>query len=146
MSNNIINSLKRLERLGQESSRTTEKAKEAARKVARKIFDELNPILIDRAERARENSNIFMKRIYGKLFFVKEDSDPHICFDVDDEMNEYNWIDYSLEKDIDNIHRDVALGFAKAIAEGLIKEIADFIESAGQEAEKAQKILENSKQ
>ena len=141
MSNNIINSLKRLERLRQENSRATQKAKEAAQKVASMIYDQIHPILFERANQVLENDYVYWKRIHGDLWYVNTGS-GYICMDINDEMNGGNYDNYKLET---NVSRSCALSFSAAIADDLLEKVADFVESEKIKSEKAVKVLESAK-
>jgi hypothetical protein len=145
---NIIDSLKRLERLGDENSRFTQKAKEAAKIVALRICTNLDTVLLERAERYSNEEGYYLRKVHEKLYYCKTNSNSYgfVAYDNDNRLQEYNMIDYSLERsNASDINREVALDFAKAIAEGLIDHVSTFIEIEVEKAKKSVGTLEAAK-
>lgn len=154
--NSIINALKRLERAGSENSRATEKLHEAARIVASQIIT-VAPlyILLPRGYWVRKmNSNIG-----SEYFLVKSTSVKNPPYELGDDMrgpHEWDLIDYWIDGTDSYLHgdfqcrvpgqnREGSLRFAKDIADGLLDEIADFLEKRKAESEKNTQTLESAK-
>lgn len=121
--NSIINSLKRLERIGQENSKTVQKLKEATAEVGLKLFDLTYPL--------RNKSNGFyfqgicIFEITAGLWVAEiEDCFTEIIFDWDNKTNASNFKEHSI---INNVTRETALKFSEALANGLLDKIYEWI-------------------
>jgi len=135
METNIINALKRLERLGQENSRVTEKAREAANEIERKIV-EILPKDVSlpggyEIVKIREYESWGLVHVEG-FEYDEGDSD----FYQDNEL-------YSGNK-IYDASREMILKFSADIANGLLDRFADFMEARKAEIEEKAKILEDA--
>ena len=141
----IINAVKRLERAGDENSKATKKLHEAAREVAYKI-EAVAPVgvLLPRGYRVeRVKSNVGS----DEFLTLRGDRDEY-------QRGEYHyyWIDGCGRYLHGDFHAEVpaqtrtgSLRFAKDVAEGLLDEIAEFLEQRKAESEKAAEVLENAK-
>jgi hypothetical protein len=135
MSNSIINSLKRLERAGQENSRYTQKVREATSEVADLIATcSISPLT--------ENLTLLRELdIYplGKYSFVRG-MQGKVLMKLNDEI-----LNSSGFANSDKPSRDTCLEFAKDIADGLIDTIAEEVESENKKIQEAEGALENAK-
>lgn len=141
--NAIINSLKRLERVGSENSRVTYKLKQACEKVAlelKKIIIESGILPDFQTLQSIEESKIGNTRLY-----VIETSDDYYCrYDYDGQMYDYNFHEDRYKViNASMMSRDCALVFAKDIANGLINRIIEEIEKYKREVEKVQTEIES---
>ena len=133
MEKNIINSLKRLERVGSETSIVTKKLKEACEKIGTELEEQLLPLL-------KNTYEYEFQQITGCLTFL----DNEILFDYDGDCRIENSNNYRLHPSDGWITRECALAFAKEIAEeNLIEKVADFIDAEKKKMESAVKNLEN---
>lgn len=145
--NSIINSLKRLERSGSESSRATEKLIKACKTVASAISD--------------NNDFPSYRRMPRDYMIVEKGGDRYpvarfltiLGSDIDeygrpciaaylDGLGSYLYNDFTMW--IDAPTRQAALQFAADIADGLLDEIADWLEARKSESESATEALESS--
>lgn len=137
MSNDIINAVKRLERAGSESSRTTEKLFEAATKVA-EIIEKQVPVgvILPRGYKVvRVKSNVS-----SEIFLAVVDSWNCECVTgYIDGIGRYLHGDFSCW--IPEQKRDIILQFAKDIANGLLDDIAEFLENRSKEENNFADIL-----
>lgn len=129
---NIIHSLKRMERLGGENSRLTQKAKEAADELAKQIAES-----IPFAGKLPEDYRIIS---YSEDFLIKETRCPN--YEKFEEF-EVNGSVY-LGNKIYGGNREVVLQFAKDIANGLLDKFADFVEKKNALAKKSIEILNSA--
>jgi hypothetical protein len=139
MENSIINSLKRLERVGGESSRVTQKLFESCIKIGDFICKQVP-------------SNVELPRGYEKV--IRHHEFGWEILKLND-VSEYErggninvtsqYINGDFNYWINGITRKLALIFAKDISEGLLDEISEFLEKRKKESEKAIEILENAK-
>lgn len=133
---NIINALKRLERAGDENSRATEKLYEAAKKVAA-FIEENVPAAV---ELPRGYKAIYVSSNIGSAkFLVNETKERRVWIDG---IGGYLHEDYNCK--IPAQTRTGVLDFAKDIAEGLLDEIALFLEKRAQESSEMTDVLNNS--
>jgi len=153
--NSIINSLKRLERVGSETSRVTTKLKEACEDVAKKIFEIARPFRKD--HNPMEMRNYTFTRIWGEkgsdgkyisgLYIVENNADYFYRFDYDNELCEEDIdVDRYLITHAGYMSRECALEFAHAVANGLIDQVAIWVENKKLEAEEALKKIESAKE
>ena len=134
MEKNIINALHRLERLGQENSRMTEKAREAANKVEVSIV-EIMPVQ--------------MPLPMGYIILSvgdRDNSDWCLMKECHPEENDYdNSIgpcDYLFGKGkVYNGSRSAILQFSEDLANGLLDKFADFLEKRKNKMAAAEKII-----
>ena len=131
--NSIINSLKRLERLGDENSRLTQKARKAANEVEKMIVD-IMPLNVSLPEDYR---------------LVSHNDGYYLCYEIDDEDGgDVNyWIGsccYPAIKIYDG-SRNTILKFSKDLANGLLEKFADFMEKRNAETENASTVIEKAK-
>jgi hypothetical protein len=119
--NSIINSLKRLERVGSETSRVTQKLKKSVEDVAKKILDSMEAFRVN-------DHDFYLSKISDKLFYTSYQAILILYWDIDGKLYDGNAFDYALMPDNCYVSLDIALDFSKAIANGLLKKIADFIE------------------
>lgn len=139
--NNVINAVKRLERAGDENSRATQKLFEAARNVADLITETV------------PSGSDLPRGYYVKKIRTNVGSCKFLCKEIDDGYG------YPVTRYIDgmgdylhgDIHcwippqdRDTVLQFAKDIAEGLLDEIAAWLENKIAKANDAANILQNT--
>lgn len=125
----LINALKRLERAGDEHSRATTKLHAAVRKIAEFIEDQCPAhVPLPRGYMVNEGE---------RYMYLTRDLGPA----------KYPYSGESWERDWQFIDRrqtrESSLQFAKDIAEGLLEEIAAFLEERTQEAEQAAVLLES---
>ena len=113
MNNSIINSLKRLERVGQENSRVTGKLKIACEEVGELLEKRLKPF----------QKNIEFQSITGKLYFDLGE----LVFNYDNNLHIMNQHRYQVCPKNEYITRECALYFAEAIANGLLEKVSDWI-------------------
>jgi len=144
--NSIINAVKRLERAGSEHSRATQKLYEAAREVASLI-------------EAQVPAGVKLPRGY----YVKEICSNVGCADflcIKIPLEYAGTQHYEETRYIDGIgrylhgdfhcwvpgqDRATVLKFAEDIADGLLDEIAEWLEARAAKAEQAAEVLENAK-
>ena len=135
METQIINALKRLERLGQENSRVTEKAREAANEIERKIVEifPYNVPLPGNYEVVQGRGYSEFSLIYGK-HEIRDSGDFEFyqddCLFCADEIYDAS--------------REMILKFSADIANGLLDRFANFMEKRKTEIEEKGKILENA--
>jgi len=149
----IIDSLKRLERAGGENSRMTQKLKDAAQEVAKKIIEECpNDIELSRGYKV-------IKCIYP---------DAHLMIDPNDGWDwclktkktsgytmDDRWYVFGVdEKGHTNnpeyeglipANRETCLQFAKDLSEGLLDEIAEVLEKRAEESKRAVEEFEKDR-
>ncbi len=136
---NIIDAVKRLERAGDENSKATKKLHDAAATVA-EIIERVAPLGVSlprdyRVTRVRSNigSDVFLlggKAQYGDAEFWVDGIGRYL-------HNDFNC-------DIPAQTRSGSLKFAKDVAEGLLDEIAEFLEKRKQDSEQAATVLEQA--
>jgi len=135
MSNSIINSLKRLERAGQENSRYTQKVREATSEVADLIATcSISPLT--------ENLTLLRELdIYplGKYSFIRGMQGKVLIKLNDEILNPSGYLPS------DGPSRNTCLEFAKDIADGLIDAIAEEVEVENRKLQEAEEALENAK-
>ncbi len=141
----IIDSLKRLERAGEENSRMTQKLKNAAQEVAKKIIEEVP-------------AGIELPRGYKVTKCIYPDAhnyiDPNDGWDwclktkkssgytMDDRwyvfgVNQKGHTSSPNYEGLEPANRETCLQFAKDISEGLLDEIAEVLEKRAEESKKA---------
>jgi hypothetical protein len=135
----IIDDVKRLERAGDENSRVTTKLKHAVDSVASKILENLGAL----RPGMRHAHDYEYVKIADRLFFGRHSKD--LYFDYDGELDLENEEHYCLTSDSRYPYREVSLHFAKAVAKGLLQEVAVYIETANKQAEKISKTLPEEK-
>lgn len=155
--NNIINSLKRLERVGDETSRVTQKLKNACTEVADMICKvveksgiidvpgyyegfccyDLPAYLIDENRFAPRGEDIKDKKRHQVKLYVDCDQEWWLS---------YSHYDIALGKDSLNEYpdRSDALAFAWVVSKGLIDAVADWIEQEKSKSEKRTAMLEQA--
>lgn len=139
----VINAVKRLERAGSENSRATKKLHDAASEVAYLIKHQV-PVGADlpRGYNVVEvNSNVGICRFLLLPNGCDEYGEPQSLW-IDGTGN-YLHGDFRCE--IPDQTREGSLQFAKDIADGLLNEIAAWLESRVNEADSAAETLEQSK-
>lgn len=139
MDKSLVNALNRLERAGSANSRATQKLHEAAAEVAWKI-EEIVPVGVDlpRGYRVRRiKSNVGQAKYLVKHAKYVNHEDYWIDGD-----GEYLHGDFSAW--VPGQSRTGSLTFAQDIAEGLLDEIAAFLEERAQQAEQAADELETA--
>jgi len=132
MEKSIINSLKRLERLGSENSRLTQKAKDAANEIETRITSILpkhtplpkNYVILN------SNGTYLTKRC--------SENEPESI------MNFFDGIE-TLGMPVYNGTRQTILDFAEDIANGLLDDFSDFLEKRNKKIEKAIVKLDEAK-
>lgn len=134
-----IAALKRLERAGSENSRVTEKLHEAANEIASQIEPNVPVnVTLPRRYMVREiRSNVGSE----KFLIRASDGDEEIWID-----GTGNYLHGDFHCEIPAQTREGSLLFAKDIAEGLLDEIAQFIEERTAESDAARRQLETVKQ
>lgn len=157
MENAIINSLKRLERAGEENSKTNQKLKDATYKVADIIAKQLDAVLgLERTrgdylngeelahEDILEEYDLFIRRFwsdsdgwYEKAMLQKGDCCLNITKAEMQQLDD-SYDDHYLRE----THRKDALIFANDIANGLLDKIANLIEEKIAEMKSTLDILE----
>jgi len=141
--NSIINSLKRLERVGSETSRVTEKLKEACNGVAIKIVEQLESYCEDvTSPTPGEFREITIPENYRMIKIDTEDTTRWTLIVPSQDVWEDHPYGRSLAYYTGDITRQDALRFSKAISEGLLEKIADWLEGKKAIAEKALKKIE----
>jgi len=141
--NSIINSLKRLERVGSETSRVTEKLKEACNEVAIKIVEQLKSYCEDvTSPMPGEFREIKLPENYSMIKIDTEDTTRWTLIVPSQDVWEDHPYNRSLAYCTGDITRHDALRFSKAISEGLLEKIADWLEGKKAIAEKALKKIE----
>jgi len=136
MSNNIINAVKRLERAGSENSRATQKLYQAAGNVADLIETQV-PVGVElpRGYYVRE----VCSNIGSCLFLCRETEDGR---DYIDGIGRYLHGDFHCW--IPGQNRAVVMQFAEDVADGLLDEIAQWLENRATRADQAAQVLEAS--
>jgi hypothetical protein len=141
----LINALNRLERAGSESSRCTKKLHEAASTVADKICDSVRAakavgVTLPRGYRVRN-----VKSNVGNRAFLVAEPGTRDEWGNDDQL----WIDGTggylhgdFHAGIPEQTREGSLRFAKDVSEGLLNEIAAFLEDRAAENAMAAGTLE----
>jgi hypothetical protein len=145
--NSIINSLKRLERVGSETSRVTKKLKKAASDVANLIFEKVLPFKND----FDEYEGITWTRITGEneksgLFLVETRDDICLIYDYAYEANMYNFEKYMISESTTYQHefsRNIALRLSSLISGDILNEVAMFIERKNNYSKKMTKKILN---
>lgn len=133
MEKNIINALHRLERLGQENSRMTEKAREAAKKVERKLVE----IMPEQISLPMGYTILEQGNGNASSWFLVKESSP-------EESDLYNHIsdgEYSYGVKIYGGSRQVILQFSEDLANGLLDKFADFLEKRKNKMAAAEKTI-----
>ncbi len=125
--NSIINDLKRLERIGSETSKFTEKLKISVKNVAKKIKDIIMPFC----------KGDKFEYITKKLCIIEN----KICFDMDEKLNINNFESYMLNPEEKCVNRKIALNFASAVEKGLLKKVINWIQRRKDEIEFAQRKI-----
>lgn len=122
MSNEIINSVKRLERVGAENSRVTKKLKAACETLGRKLEHEL-------LQYGKNSNYETTYTVIGKtnLVIVGFRNSSDLIFNYDGNAEDMNYTEYLLCPSDTHVSREVALHFAEAVAKGLIDEVNDYI-------------------
>ena len=146
--NSIINSLKRLERVGNETSRVTAKLKTACNEVAKKIVE----IMKSKCEDAKKDyypgefPQVQLPRGY-RVILIDTENDYRwtLIRKTQDEWQDHPY-DRSLAYMPNDMTRGDALQFAKDISEGLLDEIAEWVEKKKLESEEALKTIESAKE
>ena len=144
--NSIIDSLKRLERVGSETSRVTEKLKTACNEVAKKIVSIMKSECEDEEKNGfrGEYSSISLPRGY-RLILI-DTTDCHMWTLIVPSQDER--IDHPYNRSLafvpQDITRDDALQFSKDIAEGLLDEITVVLESEKNQMIDATKEIEQA--
>ena len=158
----IIDSLKRLERIGSENSKTVEKIIAAAREIEAKIVEQY----AQRSDEISINSDEILKKVADtkgisisdaarslgvpvqKSSYPDDDAEEipvHLSYEIDPERKKVfrrggrhiDWVSGS---------RDGALAFSKDLSNGLLAIIAEDLSSQSQANEEALAILEKAKQ
>jgi len=127
MNNEIINAVKRLERAGSENSRATQKLKDACKQLGEFIEKQVP-------------HNVRLPRNY----IVKETSNSYYLVKIKNAFaygEEVEYFGNTITDPYKEPSRLLCLQFAKDIAEGLLDEIAEFLEKRKEESEEAEKIL-----
>ena len=121
MRNSIISSLKRLERVGSETSKATKKFKRSVEEVGQKIFK-----ITSEFRKQEEVDNYQYTKIAKKLFLVEwlNSNSVKLCYDFDGKLGEDNCESYRIDSWPE---REVCLHFSYAIAEGLLEEVAKWV-------------------
>lgn len=135
MSNNIINAVKRLERYGDENSRTTEKLREAALTVAEFIIQQVGRpySILPRGYRIEEFTISGGERLILIAPATWCSGELESFFLIDEELHpteSYHWDDYIYCK---RPSKYTLLKFAEDISSGLLDEIADQIKEENAE-------------
>lgn len=118
--NSIINSLMRLKRAGAENSKTTQKLKESVEEVAGMLDKIIYPLI----SWGRDYPKYTFYRIIGKLYYTN----AGLIWDHDEKADLMNINNYLLCPKEEYVRRECALSFSKAIAEGLLDEIREWVE------------------
>jgi len=146
----LINAVKRLGRVGGEHSRATEKLHEAARTVAAVIKEQVpRHVMLPRGYCNYGLEHWSGYDGHGQLLVKyspkREGEKPQIQFWIDSGSD---WTEqteeYQVRFNILPQSRKGSLEFAKDVAEGLLDEIAVFLETRAQEAERAASVLESN--
>ena len=117
--------MKRLERAGSENSRATQKLKDACKQLGEFIEQQV-------PHNVRLPRNYIVKGISNSYYLVKI---KNIIF-YDEEIECFD--DAITDQEPSRL---LCLQFAKDIAEGLLDEVAEFLEKRKEESEEAEKIL-----
>lgn len=131
--NSIINSLKRLERVGSETSRVTQKLKKATEKVARELLKGIHNTGVE--------VNDFYIHIAQALYYTGST----LLWDYDGNMHNISCWDYNLIPDDRDVSRNVALDFSKAISNGLLEDVSKWVEVKKNESEQALRDIEQAR-
>ena len=140
-SNSIINSLKRLERVGSETSIATKKLKTAVEEVADNIFK-----IVEQFKNDFECLEEFkFTKITKSLFLYEDVNTTTVVWDTDGNLDETNFDEKRYDVRYSSyMTRECALSFAKAVSEGLLDEVADWVESKKVAAEKGLKQIKTA--
>jgi hypothetical protein len=136
---NIIDAVKRLERAGDENSKATQKLHEAASTVA-EIIEKQAPV------------GVWLPRDYKVVRIRSNVSSEVFLIGGKDPYGDGNfWVDgigrylhNDFQCGIPSQTRAGSLKFAKDVAEGLLDEIAEFLEQRKAESENAATVLEQA--
>lgn len=155
--NSIINSLKRLERVGDETSHVTQKLKDACVEVAHKILDTIKESGIIDVPDCYDGIVEYQLPCYlvneGRFTTKKSEREDaskrrHIIRLYVDFSGEwwlaYNDCDVTSSKLTEEPSRDDALSFAWIVSKGLIDAVADWIEWEREKDEKRTAMLEQA--
>lgn len=143
MANDVINAVKRLERAGSENSRATKKLHEAVRTVADFICDQVpRGVTLPRGYfTQRVHSNIGGETfLYLGTLYLGTGEDEAVGIDT---TGGYLHGDFNCP--MPGQTRAGSLQFAKDVAEGLLDEIAVWLEQRASESDSATKTLEAAK-
>ncbi len=122
-SNSIINAVKRLERIGDETSKTNQKLFDAVQEVCEFILTQADEVGIDGDEELASGYVLRRNGGYRWIEVKHRDGWCHVGGDAEDEDG--RWLDR--ETDFDP-NTQVAREFARAVASGLLTEIAAKLE------------------
>ena len=140
--NSIINALKRLERAGSESSRATEKLKDAARDVSRRIADLVWPL--------DESDIVVLPRSYRVVWDCNASLEVGMPMPLNERIGAGippGTLDYHTLSAYwpAQIPRDAALQFAKDLADGWLAELSDLLDARRKADEQATEVINNAK-
>ena len=148
MDSNTINALKRLERVGSETSRATEKLYDACIIVANAALDSIPCHEITEQSMADGYYYTGLPRGYTLHFAgCDRDVEYHLSWrkDPDNPCVDVNLNSREDEHEELGIRRNAALHFARDVATGWLDELAEWLEARTQKSEAAAAKLESSK-
>lgn len=137
MQTDLINALNRLERAGNENSRTTLKMREAAVKVADEIISNFSGDL----ELPRGYCAI--RQYSGAGSFRQLRNESHETLNSESKIPGEHYLHGDYNRTWRNVGREGLQKFAADIAGGLLDEIAEFLEERAAQNEGAAAILES---
>lgn len=135
--NSIINSLKRLERVGEETSVVTQKLKYSCEEVAGKIYDICHENL-----KFGENNDEYIFSSFelpAGIRFTKNNFKNTSYLMIRRGYGEENLQEYTLDE---NVSRENALKFSKMIADGWLDKFTNFLKDRKAEELEATQIFE----
>lgn len=154
--NSVINALKRLERIGDESSRVTEKLKQACTQVAEKILKSV-PFSETDIKNLPRGYSIHVIEV-EEQYSGSAPFSSYYEYLIKDDIYWINNSDYWVKPKYNNqmrlnkafnVEMQTRVGcleFAADISNGLLNEIADWLEERKTESEKAITVIENAQE
>lgn len=126
MEKELVNALRRLERVGSETSKCTQKLKDSCDKIAGEILSSLSKSGVCTPEEICGEHKVYT---IGKVVYEPHTDDTYDRLYLNINDTYYGFYAHSVYRvwDTDIIRRDDALAFAKLVNDGLIDEVAAYI-------------------
>ena len=140
--NSIINSLKRLERVGEETSIVTEKLKKSCEEVATKVLN----ICTDNLEfskscfSAKESGCMFSSfELPDGIIYARCNFEHGGWLMINNNYDEFDYKEYSIDH---KASRNNALKFSRMIADGWLDKFTEYLEARNRKTKEALKDIE----